>query len=51
MYFFGAQKSIMNWPREQSAKERRKALIASVIAGAFLNEINSKFAHKIIIKH
>jgi len=50
MYFFGAQKSVMNCPREQLAKEHHKALIASIIVGAFLNEINSKFAHKIIIK-
>ena len=51
MYFFGMQKSIMNWPREQSAKECLKALNESGTAGAFLNQISSNFVHEIIIEH
>ena len=51
MYFFGMQKTIMNWPREQLAKECLKALNESGTAGAFLNQISSKFVHEITIEH
>ena len=51
MYFFGMQKSVMNWPREQLAKECLKALNESGTAGAFLNQISSNFVHEIIIEH
>jgi len=36
-YFFGTQKTVMNWPREQSAKECLETLNESGTAGAFLN--------------
>ena len=51
MYFFGMQKTVMNWPREQSAKECLEALNESGIAGAFLSQISSKFVHEITIEH
>ena len=51
MYFFGMQKTVMNWPREQSAKECLEALNESGTAGAFLNQISSKFVHEITIEH
>ena len=50
-YFFGMQKTVMNWPREQMAKDCLKALNESGTAGAFLTQISSNFAHKIIIEH
>ena len=50
-YFFGMQKTVMNCPGEQSAKECLEALNESGTAGAFLNQISSNFAHEITIEH
>ena len=50
-YFFGTQKTVMNWPREQSAKECLEVLDESGTAGAFLNQISSNFAHEITIEY
>jgi len=50
-YFFGMQKTVLNWPQEQLAKECLEPFNESGIAGAFLNQISSNLAHEIIIKH
>ena len=50
-YFFGMQKAVMNWPREQMVKECPKALNECGTAGAFLTQISSNFAHEITIEH
>jgi len=47
-YFFGMQKTVMKWPREQLAKECLKILKEGHTAGAFLNQISSNFAHEVI---
>ena len=49
--FFGTQKTVMNWPREQSAKECLEALNERGTAGAFLNQISSNFAHEVVIEY
>ena len=49
--FLECKKTVMNWPREQSAKECLEALNESGTAGAFLNQISSKFVHEITIEH
>ena len=41
----------MNWPGEQLAKECLEGLNESGIAGAFLNQISSNFAHDTTIEH
>ena len=50
-YFFGMRKTVMNWPRKQSAKECLDAFNESRTAGAFLNQISSNFSHEITIGH
>ena len=50
-YFFETQKTVMKWPRKQSAKECLKAKIESGTAGSFLNRFGSNLAHEIGIEY
>ena len=50
-YFFGMQKTVMKWPREQSSKECLKLLSESGAAGAFFTQISSNFVHEAMIEH
>jgi len=51
IYFFEMQKTIMNWPREQSAKDCPQVVFERNTAGAFLSRFTSNFVHRAEIEN